>query len=316
MKRLRAVFMGTPAFSLPSFESCVHALDVVAVVTQPDRPRGRGLTLMPPPIKAAAIARSVPVYQPERIRRDETFRQCLSELAPDIIIVVAFGQILPESILRIPRFGCVNVHASLLPALRGAAPIPWAIIRGETETGVTTMQMDVGMDTGPILLQRKTAIYPHETAGELAQRLSTIGASLLEETLRQLGSRSLPQTPQDASIATVAPPLHKEDGIIRWNDTAVNIYNRFRGVTPWPGAMTYYGMERWKIPALTVGRVDGEWGAPGEVLKLSDHGLDVATGEGYTTIRLLQTDGGKVMTPAAYAAGHQRVTRARLGNRP
>jgi methionyl-tRNA formyltransferase len=303
-KGLRAVFMGTPDFALPSFEALAESEEIIAVVTQPDRPKGRGEILTSPAIKLAAQKRSIPVFQPERIRRDPAFIQQLSQLAPDIIIVVAFGQILPESVLKIPRFGCINVHASLLPKYRGAAPIQWAIIRGERETGVTTMQMDTGMDTGPILLSRAVPIEPSETAVSLAVRLAQVGAEVLIETLALLKRGELTPIQQDHSQATLAPLLKKEDGIIRWEESTEAIFNRARGVEPWPGTSTFYQGKRWKITKLQVGSREGRWGQPGEIIRLSEKGLEVAAGMGYILINELQPEGGRRMTVQAYAAGH------------
>ena len=301
-KRLRVVFMGTPDFALPSFEAVTAVEEVVAVVTQPDRPKGRGLTLLPSPIKTAAQKRSQPVYQPEKIRKDPLFIETLTQFAPDLIVVVAFGQILPEQVLKIPSLGCINVHASLLPKYRGAAPIQWAIITGEQETGVTTMQMDAGMDTGPILLQSSLVIDPNETASVLSPRLAQAGADLLMRTLEKLKEGTLVPVPQDATRATLAPLLKKEDGKIEWEQEALSIFNRWRGMTPWPGSTTYYGGERLKLLALQIGSTEGIWGSPGEVLSLSEIGLEVAAGLGYILVERLQPEGGKSMTPKQYAA--------------
>ncbi|MBI3802419.1 MAG: methionyl-tRNA formyltransferase [Nitrospirae bacterium] len=303
-KRLRAIFMGTPAFALPSFQALADSEEVIAVVTQPDRPKGRGEVLTPPPIKVAAAQRSIPVFQPERIRKDPGFIQTLAQLSPDLIVVVAFGQILPESVLKIPPFGCINVHGSLLPKYRGAAPIQWALIRGERESGITTMQMDAGMDTGAMLLRRAVPIDPEETAETLAPRLSEAGAALLMETLGRLKAGTLTPMAQDDSQATLAPLLKKEDGLIRWEESAEAIFNRARGVAPWPGSATFYEKERWKIIRLRIGSRDGTWGTPGEILRLSDKGLEVAAGMGYILIDQLQPEGGRKMTVHEYAAGH------------
>ena len=302
-KRLRVVFMGTPEFALPSFEAVAAAEEVIAVVTQPDRPQGRGLSLQPSPIKRAALKRSVPIHQPERIRKEPAFIETLARMAPELIVVVAFGQILPEAVLKIPALGCINLHASLLPKYRGAAPIQWAIIRGEKETGVTTMQMDAGMDTGPMLLRASLAIGPSETSADLAPRLARLGADLLTQTLSQLKEGGLTPIPQDPPEATLAPLLKKEDGGIRWGESASSIYNRWRGTIPWPGSATHYEGARWKVPSLRIGSEEGKRGAPGEVLEISEKGLEVAAGMGYIIVERLQPEGGRVMTPKEYAAG-------------
>jgi len=310
---LRTLFIGTPAFALPAFEVMVDATHLVAVVTQPDRPRGRGLSAVAPPVKVAALSRNIPVLQPDRIRNDPAFLVTLRQMAPDLIVVVAFGQILPQAVLDIPRLGCVNVHASLLPRYRGAAPIPWAIIRGETQTGVTTMQMDAGMDTGPILLQSHTEIGPDETADRLAARLSSLGASLLSTTLSRLEDGALSATPQNSAEVTLAPPLAKEDGEIRWAESAEAIFNRWRGCVPWPGTTTFCDGARWKVPSLSIGNTTGTYGTPGEVLRLGDRGLEVATGVGYIAVNSIQPEGRRAMTAREYAAGHHVRPGKRLG---
>ena len=313
--KLKVVFMGTPLFALPSLERVCHTEEVIAVVTQPDRPQGRGMVMKPSPIKEEALRHSVPVYQPARLRHDADFIKTLAGLAPDIIIVVAFGQILPASILKIPKLGCVNVHASLLPKYRGASPIQYALICGEEKTGVTTMLMDEGMDTGPILLQQTVEILHSETAETLATRLSTMGASLLIETLGQLKANQLLPIQQDrlGILPTAAPLLKKEEGIIRWSDTASAIFNRWRGVFPWPGTTTSYGSESWKIISMEIGALDGHWGRHGEVLSISGEGLAVATGSGYIVIKRFSRANGKPLSPKEYLAGHSIKSAAILG---
>ncbi len=300
----RVIFMGTPDFALPSLHAICKSEEVIGVVTQPDRPKGRGRTLTPPPIKVAALEKGIAVYQPERLKKDPHFTKTLSDLSPDLIIVVAFGQILPEVILKIPKYPCINVHSSLLPLYRGAAPIQWALVRGDAETGVTTMQMDAGMDTGPILLQQSLQIAPDETADMLSSRLADLGAALLLETVASLKEGKLKAVAQDEAKATMAPLLKKEDGLIRWEGSAQAVYNRWRGLMPWPGTMTFFGSDRWKIASLQVGDAEGEWGGPGEVLKLSEKGLEVAAGRGYILIKGLQPEGKRKMTPREYAVGH------------
>ncbi len=230
---MRVLFYGTPEFALPTLEVLLERHQVVAAVTQPDKPAGRGRRLTPSPVKARARAAGVPVLQPARLR-DPGWPARLVEFKPDVAVVVAFGQILPKVVLDVPVRGSINVHASLLPRYRGAAPIAWAIIRGEAETGITTFQMDPGMDTGDILLSEKTPIGPDETAGELAARLAPLGASVLLETLARLDS--ITPTPQDHTAATLAPRLKKEDGWLRLDTPARDLVNRVRGCNPWPGA--------------------------------------------------------------------------------
>jgi methionyl-tRNA formyltransferase len=302
--RLKVIFMGTPEFAVPSFKAVFQSEQVIAVVTQPDRPKGRGMILQPSPIKEEALKQSLPVYQSERIRQDAALIKTLSDLAPDVIVVVAFGQILPETVLNIPALGCINVHASLLPQYRGAAPIQWALIRGEKETGVTTMMMDKGMDTGPILLQQSLEIQPSETADRLALRLSQQGASLLVLTLKQIKAGLLTLIPQKEASATMARLLKKEDGFICWQDTAEAIFNQWRGVFVWPATTLFYGQESWKIISMEIGEREGTWGKPGEILKVSERGIEIATGIGYIVVSRFKLTGGRALSPKEYAAGH------------
>lgn len=287
---MRVVFMGTPAFALPTFAMLqARGEEVIAVVTQPDRPRGRGQALSPSAVKVAALAAGIPVLQPEKVRHPDFLAWC-RDAAPDLVIVVAFGQILPKALLDIPPRGCVNVHASLLPRYRGAAPIQWAIIRGETETGVTTMLMDVGMDTGPMLLQRQVPIEPDDTAATLAERLSHVGASTLHETLDAWQAGRIEPVAQDGAQATLAPLLKKEDGRIIWTQPATVIGCLVRGAIPWPGATTRYGDRD-----LRIWRAHSEPGAaePGVVVRADRSGIAIGTGEGLLVVTELQMPGGR-----------------------
>ena len=244
---MRIVFMGTPEFAVPSLEAILRSDDqVVGVVTQPDRPKGRGQQLVPPPVKLVAERAGIPILQPLKIRTPE-FLQTLSAWQPDLIAVAAYGRILHTPILRLPPMGCVNVHGSLLPKYRGAAPVQWAVINGETETGITTMLMDEGMDTGAMLLQEKLEILAEDTAGTLAPRLAELGGCLLLDTLARLKAGTLTPKKQDDRQATLAPILKKEDGLIDWTMSATSLANRVRGLSPWPGAFTFFGEERWNI---------------------------------------------------------------------
>ncbi len=241
MSRLRAVFCGTPQFAVPSLKKLLSLpeFDILGVFTQPDRPRGRGNEVSFSPVKAEAVTAGVPVHQPEKIRAPEIEQQ-LRALAPDAIIIIAYGQIIPGRLLPIPRLGWINLHASLLPKYRGAAPIHWAIANGESVTGNTTMRIDAGMDTGEMLLQQELTIGPDETAPEVMERLSEAGADLMVETLRGLAAGKLSGRPQDTAQATYAPILKREDGKIDWERRALEIYNHMRGFTPWPGAYTEF----------------------------------------------------------------------------
>ena len=241
MSRLKLVFCGTPHFAGPSLKKLLShpEFEIQTVFTQPDRPRGRGNEVSFSPVKEIAVAAGIPVQQPEKIRAPEN-EQLLRELAPDVIVIIAYGQIIRANLLPVPRLGWINLHASLLPKYRGAAPIAWAIARGETVTGNTTMRIDAGMDTGEMLLQQELSIGPEETSPELAARLSEAGADLMVQTLGGLQSGTLIGRPQDHSAATAAPILKREDGKIDWSKSAQEIYNRMRGFTPWPGAFTQF----------------------------------------------------------------------------
>lgn len=238
---MRLIFCGTPQFAVPTLKHLLALPDfqLLGVITQPDRPRGRGQEVSLSPVKEVALAAKIPVHQPEKIRAPEV-QQFLEEFAPDVIVIIAYGQIIPGRLLAIPRHGWINLHASLLPKYRGAAPINWAIANGETRTGLTTMRINVGMDSGDILLQREMGIGPAETAPELAERMSPAGAPLVEETLRGLAAGKIVPRPQNHTQATLAPLLKKEDGRIDWKRPAQEIYNRLRGFVPWPGAYTTF----------------------------------------------------------------------------
>lgn len=238
---MRLVFCGTPRFAVATLEHLLAQRDfeIVAVITQPDRPRGRGQQVSFSPVKEMALVAHLPVHQPEKIRAPE-IQALLEKLAPDFVVIIAYGQIIPAQLLSIPKYGWINLHASLLPKYRGAAPINWAIANGETRTGLTTMRIDAGMDTGEIVLQREIEIGSSETAPELAGRMSEAGAPLVEETLRNLAAGSIVPRPQNHAEATVARILKKEDGRIDWNRPAREIYNRMRGFAPWPGAYTTF----------------------------------------------------------------------------
>ena len=305
---LRIVFMGTPEFAVPSLQALLdadpHTIGrVVGVVTQPDRPKGRGQHLAPPPIKVLALQAGLPILQPVKMK-DPDFLDALRAWAPDVIAVTAFGRILPPVILDLPPMGCINVHGSLLPTYRGAAPIQWAIINGETETGITTMLMDPGLDTGPMLMRETVPIHPTDTAGDLAARCAPLGGRLLVETLAGLKGGTLRPAPQDHDIATLAPLLKKEDGVLDWKAAATALSNRIRGLTPWPGAYTYHGEERWQIwraQAAPVGCAEAE---AGTILEVTKETLRVATGNGSLLIQAIQPASGKRLNVSQYLAGH------------
>ncbi len=317
---MRVVFMGTPAFAVPSLEALDNSdHEVVGVVTQPDRPKGRGQAVVPCPVKELALAKGLPVSQPEKIKSPE-FLQQLSDWKPDVIAVTAFGRILPKAILDLPPMGCVNVHGSLLPAYRGAAPIQWALIHGDAETGITTMLMDEGMDTGAVLLQQTVSIEPEETSLELGARLAKVGGALLVETLTRLAERSIVPRAQDHALATLAPLLKKEDGVIDWTQSATEIANRIRGLSPWPGSFTFHREHRliiWR------GRIDAQGGPgrsdgqrPGTILAVGQKSFWVETGQGRLEVLEVQPANKKRMSVEQFLQGHALRVNERLGPRP
>jgi len=304
-------FCGTPSFAVPALEKLVEAGHTVAlVVTQPDRPRGRGMELTPSPVKLRALELGLEVTQPDKIRNNDSLRNRLTVIHPDAIIVVGYGRIIPQWMLELPRLGNINLHASLLPKYRGAAPIQWAIANGETTTGVTTMRIDEGLDTGDILLQRKVGISPEDTAETLAPRLAGIGADLIVETLRHLDCGTLQPRPQDQATATLAPILKKEDGRIDWRRPAPEILNRLRGFQPWPGAFTSFHGKNFHI--WSAAPVERQL-APGE---LATDGNSLLVGCGSTTALVLievQPEGKKRMPVRDFVHGYRPRSGERLG---
>lgn len=301
MSGLRVIFMGTPEFACPTLQKLVERGEqVVAVFTQPDRPKGRGQRLMPPPVKELAERHAIPVYQPARVRNPEVV-ESIRQLAPDVIVVVAFGQILPKALLDIPPLGCINVHASLLPRYRGAAPLNWCIINGETETGVTTMLMDVGLDTGPMLLKQATPIDENEDIVSLHDRMSLMGAGLLSETLDRLTAGTIVPQEQDGSQSCYAPLLKKEDGRIDWHREAGCVHNQVRGLAVWPVAHTFLDGQLLKVYRT---RTAGGNGLPGTVLRADRHGIEVACLKGSLIIEELQLAGKKRLDAASFLAGY------------
>jgi len=300
----RIVFFGTPAFALPCLEKLFQGVDqILAVVTQPDREKGRGQKKSSPPTKEFAIQHGIPVYQPEKVR-DEKFIEAIKRLEPDLFVVVAFGQILPKALLDVPRFGAINVHASLLPQYRGAAPILWALLRGEKKTGITTMLMDEGMDTGAILLQVEVPIEKEDTGETLEKKLSVVGGELLMATLTGMKAGNIIPKPQDHSKATYAPQLKKEDGRIDWKRSAEEIERQIRAFNPWPGAFTRYEKGLLKIFRAEV-RGEHPRGEPGSVTWTGSDFIEVATGHGSLLIREVQPEGKRRMRVRDFLAGHK-----------
>jgi methionyl-tRNA formyltransferase len=322
---MKVVCCGTPQFAVPTLKCLLTQpeFEIAAVVTQPDRPSGRGMQVSFSPVKEAALAAGVPVHQPEKIRSPES-QELLQRIAPDVIVIIAYGQIIPARLLPIPKFGWINLHASLLPKYRGAAPINWAIVNGETRTGLTTMRIDAGMDTGDMLLQTEMVIDPRETTPELAARMAEAGAPLMVDTLKGVAAGTLAPRPQDHTEATYAPLLKKEDGRIDWSRPATEIYNRMRGLTPWPGAYTTFRERTCHILAEPVSNEQQEpafqrstpgQSAPPGTIRLSGDGLFVSCG-GATELRVLSVkrDAGKKVDALEFAAGTRLTEGERFGD--
>jgi methionyl-tRNA formyltransferase len=306
---IRTVFMGTPEFALPPLEGLIAAgVNLVGVYTQPDRPKGRGKKLAASPVKQLALEHDIPVFQPHKLRDPQAVEE-LRALQPDLIIVVAYGQILPKVILDMPQYNCINIHASLLPKYRGAAPINKVVVDGETETGVTTMLMDVGLDTGDMLVKRRLRIGENETAGQLHDRLAVLGRETLEETLQLLCAGKLVAEKQDDSLSCYAPMMKKEDGLVVWQKSAQEIHNQVRGLDPWPGTYTHLDGDVLKIAATTVCE---ESGAPGTILSADKNGVLVACGEGSVLIGELQLPGKKRLAAVNFLSGRPLFTGTKL----
>lgn len=296
----RIIFMGTPEFACPTLQVLIDRKEnIVAAFTQPDRPKGRGQKLQPPPVKQLAADHNIPVYQPLKVRQPEVIEQIRS-LKPDIIVVIAFGQILPKTLLEIPPHGCVNVHASLLPRYRGAAPLNWCIVNGETETGVTTMLMDAGLDTGPMLLKSGMPIDPDLGIQSLHDQMSLAGAELLARTLDALKEGSIVPEAQDDNLSCYAPMLKKEHGLVDWGKSALQIHNQVRGLSIWPGVVTSLDGARLKLHRTAIGSGNGQ---PGTVLRSDSNGIEVACGQGSIILKELQPAGSRRMDAASFLAG-------------
>lgn len=298
---MKILFMGTPDFAVPCLDILVsNGFDVCGAVTQPDKPKGRGHKLTPPPVKEYAISKNIPVYQPQTLK-DGEFEKVLDELKPQFIAVVAYGKILPEYILDFPEYGCVNVHGSVLPKYRGAAPIQWAIINGDKTTGVTTQYMKMGVDTGDIIFTDETEILPNETYGELYTRLSQSGAELLLKTVNAIKDGTAPRTEQDESEATHAPMLTKETGHINWTKSADEVLSLIRGTNPWPMSYAMYGDEMMKVFGVKKG---SGFDAPPGKIRIVNKKLEISCGKDSVVVDEIQFKGGKRMTVASYLNGH------------
>jgi methionyl-tRNA formyltransferase len=312
---MKLVFCGTPAFAVPTLKLALRAgYDVPLVVTQPDRPVGREQALTPPPVKIAAVEAGIPVTQPEKIKNNAEFRAALESIAPDAILVVAYGRIIPPWMLELPRLGNLNLHGSLLPKYRGAAPIQWAIARGEGATGVTTMRLDEGLDTGGILLQRELPLAPDMTAPDVFPLLAEMGADLMMETLRELAAGTLAPRKQDEALATHAPILTRDDGRMDFTHPAMTLYNRWRGFQPWPGAWTTLDGKKLTVHRMLPTEISGHRGALTGETAAQQGTLFVACGEG-TWLELVevQLEGKRRMTAGEFLRGRALSPGARLG---
>lgn len=302
----RALFIGTPAFAVPCLDALATVANVVGVVCQPDKPAGRGLTLAAPPVKTRAAALGIPVVQPTKLKTGE-FAQWVRDQQVDFALVVAYGRILPQDVLDAPRLGCINVHASLLPKYRGAAPITWAIVHGEKETGITLMQLDAGMDTGPMLERFAMPIGESETAGELALRLAQLGADAVRVGVpKLLGGAYTPQA-QDDTLASLAPMLKKEDGLVPWSKSAQEVHDHVRGMNPWPGASSMFRDKTLKIEAARVAPANhhpaGAAHEPGRVVFADKHHVVVACGQGAIELLVIKPEGKRAMRAGELVLG-------------
>lgn len=308
---MNIVFMGTPDFAVPSLKKIIEVYGVKAVLTQPDKPKGRGKKMAFSPIKEVALEHNIPVYQPVKLKDDEEVKTILKELKPDFIIVVAFGQILTQEILDIPKYGCINLHASLLPMYRGAAPLNWAIINGEKVSGNTTMLMDVGIDTGDMFLKDSVNITDNMTAGELHDKLMISGGDLLVKTIEGLYNGTLKGEKQEGETF-YAKMLNKDTGKINWNDSAKNIHNLIRGLNPWPIAHTLYKGESMKIYESEVLDANKK-GEAGKIIEVDKNGIKVCCGDGILLIKKIQFPNGKPLMVREYLNGNDITTNILLG---
>lgn len=298
---MRIVFMGTPDFAVPSLKKIIEkGHKVEAVFTQPDKPKGRGHKMQMSPVKEVALEHNIPVYQPQTLRNNEEILSVLKDIAPDMIVVAAYGKILPENVLNLPKYGSINVHGSLLPKYRGAAPIQWAVLNGDKVTGVTIMYMGLGIDTGDMISKREMVIGENETAGELFDRMSEVGAELLVETMPEIENGTAKRTKQDESLAVHAPMISKEMGAMNFENSAEHIFNQVRGLNPWPSAYTSLAGKKMKVFTC---RVINKQGKPG-IAFVNDGKLSVYCGENALELLEIQPENGKRMLSSSYLLGH------------
>lgn len=311
---MKIVFMGTPDFAGEALKALLESEhQVLAVFTQPDKPKGRGNKLSYPPVKEIALDNGLPVYQPVRIRDEESL-SLIKELSPDLIVVAAYGKILPKELLNVPKFGCINIHASILPKYRGSAPIHWAIINGEKETGITIMQMDEGMDTGDILLIDRTEISEDENTGDLFQKLAILGGKLLLEALKKLENDQIVPLKQNNDEATYAPMLKKEDELLNWDMSALDLHNKIRGMNPWPGVYTFFRGERLKIQkSLLIDEEKDTGYTPGEIIDITSEGIYIATLKGIIALVTVQPAGKKQLDSKDFVNGYKVIKGELLG---
>jgi methionyl-tRNA formyltransferase len=305
MSGLKIVYLGTPEFSVPCLEmlTTLCFVEISAVVTHPDKPKGRNLILTPPPVKIIAEKKGLKLYQPERVSNN-VFADILRSISPDLIVIVSFGEILKKEILSIPKIGCINVHASLLPKYRGAAPAVWALINGEKKTGVTTFWLSEKMDSGDMILQKEVNIVPEDTRGSLEERLSYEGAEILRETLKRINNGTVERVKQDNTAVTYAPKVSKKDGLVNFGDTAESIHNKIRAMNPWPGAYTFIKGKRieiWESEFRDIFAAE----TPGMVVLLGEKGIGVATGKGLLIIKELQAEGKRRVKAKDFIHGYR-----------
>lgn len=304
MKKLRTVFMGTPDFAVPCLDMLVREnYPIAAVVTQPDRPKGRGQKLAYSPVKAAALHYNLSILQPDNIKNDDFYNQ-IATLNPEVIVVIAFGQFLPKRLLDLPRYGCINVHASLLPNYRGSAPIHWAIINGEGISGITTMYMDAGMDTGDMIIKMETPILSTDTTGSLHDKLQDLGATVLSNTLQQIAAGTAPREPQNDAEATYAPMLCRDTERIDWQQPAVAIHNLVRGLNPWPGAYCQHQNKSLKVWQTRIYSESTSYSKPGQIVQLTKEGLVVETGKGTIELLEVQPESKRRMMASNFVCGY------------
>ena len=310
--RPKIIFLGTPQFAVPTLRTLIHeGYNILSVVTQPDRPKGRGRKLTPSPVKILAEENNLAILQPGRL--DDSFLNLLLTLKPDLLVVVAFGQIIPGKVLSSAKWGGINIHASLLPKYRGSAPIQWAIINNEKETGLTTMFMDEGLDTGPILMHQEVGILKGETAGQLHDRLSSLAPGLLIKTLQGLVKGTIAKKKQDDSLATYASKLTKEQGLLNWSWPAERLCGLIRGLDPWPGAFTYYNGKMLKLFGCLLANNRQTFSAPGRIKSLTEKGLEIETGQGAIIVSEIQSPGKKRLPVKEFLKGSQLSSGSILG---